>query len=74
MGKKVAWIDDTEMARYLRISVRTLLNALSRDGNVNGVSPRYIGTGIRRKQRRWSVSQIAKADGVTAEAVLDAAQ
>lgn len=72
MARKIEWLDDAEYAKYLRISVRTLVRTLKRDGNVGNVSPRYIGSGYTRKQRRWSASSIAKSDGVGIETVLEA--
>lgn len=66
------FLDDEEMAKFHRVSVKTIAKSVKRIGTFNGIEPKYFGNGSRRRFRLWSVDAVAKASGLPPERVVAA--
>lgn len=69
---KKEYLDDTEMAKFHRVSVRTVVKSVKRSGRFNGIEPKYFGNGNKRKFRMWSVDAVAKTANIEPERVVAA--
>lgn len=64
---------DGEVAKFYRVSVKTILNQVKLTGQYNGITPRVVGGGDKRKYRLWKISDIAERTGISEEQVANAA-
>ena len=73
MGNNREYLYDVEVAKFFRVSVKTILNRVKTNGNYDGIMPQVIGGGDKRKYRLWKIDDIERVTGIPRERIVSAA-